>query len=59
MSKDIDIDEFIQDLAKIAAKQIRKTSGEAERAMAWMRLQDATSLYSPMCYDLINEELNK
>lgn len=55
---EINIDEFIQDIAKAAAKQMRKVgNSQVDQACAMVRLQDATSLYSPMCWYLIQEEL--
>jgi hypothetical protein len=50
------LNEFGADLAKIAAKQLRKFPPEAQEHF-WMMLQDATSLYSPYVANRIDKEL--
>lgn len=51
-------DDFVRDLAKIAAKCLKRLHPDDWDA-AKMHLQDATSLYSPFCADMIDEELKK
>lgn len=53
---DIDIDQFTQDFAEIAAKQLQKIP-QADRENAMYQLQDATSLFSPYTYGLLVKAL--
>jgi len=52
----INSDAFVRDLAKLAAKHLKKVKPE-DRDIAKMYLQDSTSLYSPYCAELIEEHL--
>lgn len=49
-------DAFCRDLAKAAAKQLRRFDPDVREAVL-MCLQDATSLYSPYTADMIDERL--
>lgn len=54
--KEFSTDEFCRDLAKIAAKQLKRLPQE-ERAGAMYQLMDHTSLFNPYTYDFIKGEL--
>lgn len=51
-------DTFCRDLAKAAAKQLRKFEPEVRDAVLCI-LQDATSLYSPYTADMIDNLLKE
>lgn len=51
-------DEFCRDLARIAAKQLKRLPKDEVR-MGTIILQDATSLFQPYTAEFIDKELNK
>lgn len=51
-------DQFCQDLAKAAARQLRRVAIK-DRDKLLLLLQDSTSLYAPYTADLTDKELGK
>lgn len=54
--KKFSTDEFSRDLARIAAKQLKRLP-QAERESAMYQLMDNISLFSPYTYQLLKKEL--
>lgn len=56
MVKKFSTDEFCQDLASIAAKQLKKLPQEQRQAAMYL-LMDCTSLFAPYTYDRLKKRL--